>query len=108
MSGRILRAHERLDFVLKRGNKRIFVVEAKKQFLPDGRTQALLACEVAADVEHVNESFGIVTTYEEWVFLRSSNDRIEKQRYDMKIQHGLPSEESLKSVSGMIYAMLSD
>lgn len=108
VSGHILRAHGRIDFVLKHGDKRIFVVEAKNQFLPEGMKGALLGCEVAAELGHLNNVFGIVTTYERWVFLRSLNDRIERRNYRMEMEHGSPTEESLKFVSGMIYAMLSD
>ena len=72
-------------------------------------TSDLLGCEVAAEKEHLDVVYGIVTTYKDWIFLRSSNECIEKEECDIKLMpDGAPTPESLREITGKIYGMLSD
>jgi len=39
--------------------------------------QALLGCEVAAEIEHLDIAYGIITNYVQWNFLHSFDGSIE-------------------------------
>jgi hypothetical protein len=45
------------EFVLRRGDKRVCIVEAKKDDMRQGMVQDLLGCEVAAEINHLNLVF---------------------------------------------------
>ena len=57
------------EFILRRGGKRICIVEAKRDVMEQGIAQDLLGCEAVTDVERLSCVYGIVTNYIEWVFL---------------------------------------
>ena len=42
------------------------IVEAKKDDMEQGTAQALLGCEVAAEIGHLDTAYGIVTNYLQW------------------------------------------
>jgi hypothetical protein len=46
------------EFVLKRGNRKVCIVEAKKDNLEQGMAQNLLGCEAIADVEELDCALG--------------------------------------------------
>lgn len=48
MNGSEVKANGRFEFVLKRGNKRVLIIEAKKDDLLQGAAQNLIGLEVAA------------------------------------------------------------
>jgi hypothetical protein len=52
--------------------------------------------------------YGIVTNYVEWIFLKSHNDRIEKNLDSLTFELEVATVESLKRIAGKIYALLSD
>ncbi|CAK4685148.1 unnamed protein product [Aphanomyces euteiches] len=96
MEGDYVKAHGHFEFVLRRGEKKVCIVEAKKDDLLQGMAQDLLGCE------------GIVTNYVQWNFLRNLNDRIELEECALDIGPTGPSLETLDKICGKIYAMLSD
>lgn len=77
MNGKQLKANGRFEFVLKKGNNIIFIVEAKTDDFKQGFAQDLLECEVAAELDQSDVVYGIVTNFKEWIFDKS-NDKIEK------------------------------
>jgi len=54
------------EFVLRRGGKRVCIVEAKKDDMSQGMAQNLLGCEVAAEIGHLESVYGIITNYVQW------------------------------------------
>jgi hypothetical protein len=92
------------EFVLKRGNKKVCIIEAKKDDLEQGMAQNLLGCEAIADVEQLDCALGIVTNYKEWIFLRNYSDRI-----CIDNSSGILSctKNSIKTIAGKICAFLS-
>ena len=106
--GDFLKAHGHFEFVLCRGNKRVCIVEAKKDDMEQGMAQDLLGCEVAAEVDHSDSVFGIVTNYIQWNFLRSLDEKIELEECAMDITGDGPVQTSLLKITSKIYAMLSD
>lgn len=50
LNGDYVKAHGHFEFVLRRGSKRVCIVEAKKDDMEQGMAQDLIGCEVAADV----------------------------------------------------------
>lgn len=64
-----MKAHGHFEFVLRRGNKRVCIVEAKKDDMRQGMAQDLLGCEVAAEIDHLNLVCGIVTNYVQCILL---------------------------------------
>jgi hypothetical protein len=50
LNGDYIKAHGHFEFVLRRGDKRVCIVVAKKDDMEQGMAQDLLGCEVAADI----------------------------------------------------------
>ena len=108
LDGDFLKAHGHFEFVLRRGDKRVCIVEAKKDDMRQGMAQDLLGCEVAAEICHLDLVYGIVTNYVQWNFLRSLDEKIELDECSLTLMDGAVTKESLALISGKIYAMLSD
>ncbi|DBA02150.1 TPA: hypothetical protein N0F65_004785 [Lagenidium giganteum] len=107
VNGSQVQASGRFEFVIRRGEKRVGIVEAKKDDMDQGMAQNLLGCEVLADVEQLPVVFGIVTDYIRWIFFRSETDCI--YQHDASIELGerdMPTKKSLKRIAGMIYSLL--
>lgn len=110
MPGQNINANGQFEFIIERGNKKICIVEAKKDKIDQGIAQDLLGCEAVADPESMGCVYGIVTNYLYWVFLRSLDDRIEKDVATLAIAEGdsIATKEGLKLILGKIYALLSE
>ncbi|CAK5172624.1 unnamed protein product [Aphanomyces euteiches] len=109
LKGKYVKANGRFEFVLKRGLKSIFIVEAKKEDFDQGAAQELVGAEVAAELGSLNVVYGIVTNFKEWVFYKSSNTKIEKDASLMYHPHKPYSMETmLAKATAKIYAILSE
>jgi hypothetical protein len=108
LEGSFLRAQGHFEFVLRRHNKYVCIVEAKKEDIEQGKAQVLVGCEVAAEVGELDCVYGIVTDYMRWVFFRSLNEKIEEDVCCLELSHGITSKESLKKIVRKIYAILSE
>ncbi|KAJ3221898.1 hypothetical protein HDU81_010272 [Chytriomyces hyalinus] len=108
LDGIELKALCHFEFVLRRGNKRVCIVEAKKDDIEQGLAQDLLGCEVAAELDNLDKVMGIVTNYVQWNFLRSLDESIEMDECSMEVNDGYPNRSSLLNIAGKIYSMLSD
>ena len=106
--GKNVNANGRFEFMLQRGDKRVCIVEAKKEDMEQGLAQNLIGCEVASDVDDLRTVYGIVTTFIQWTFLKSSDDKIERDDTTLLVRQGVVEPTSLKEIAGKIYAMLSD
>lgn len=107
LKGESIKAHGHFEFMLRRGNKVVCIVEAKRDDLEQGIAQDLVGCEVAADVGGLNVVYGIVTNYIEWIFLRSLDEKIEWEGCSLFLEPYGPHKDSLKKIAEKIYAMLS-
>ena len=105
LDGDFLNAHGHFEFVLRRGDKRVCIVEAKKDDMGQGMAQDLLGCEVAAEIGHLDSVYGIVTNYVQWNFLRSLDEKIELEECSLYLMNGAATKESLTLITGKIYAM---
>jgi hypothetical protein len=108
LDGDFLKAHGHFEFVLRRGDERVCIVEAKRDEMGQGMAQDLLGCEVAAEIGHLDSVYGIVTNYVQWNFLRSLDEKIELEECSLTLMNGAATKESLSLITGKIYAMLSD
>ncbi|KAI8830650.1 hypothetical protein BJ741DRAFT_696557, partial [Chytriomyces cf. hyalinus JEL632] len=108
LDGIELKAHGHFEFVLRRGNKRVCIVEAKKDDIEQGLAQDLLGCEVAAELDNLDKVMGIVTNYVQWNFLRSLDESIDMEECSLELKDGYPTRSSLLCIAGKIYSMLSD
>ena len=106
--GNFVKAHGHFEFMLIRGNKAVCIVEAKKDDVEQGMAQDLVGCEVAAEVGGLDIVYGIVTNYIQWNFLRSLNDKVEKEECSLRLTPNGPERESLKEIAEKIYDMLSN
>jgi hypothetical protein len=104
--GDFVKAHVRLEFVIKRGNKIVCIAQAKDDF-EQSLQQDLIGCEVAAEVDGLNIVYGIVTNFFEWTFLRSLDDKVEMEECCLSLTPDGPEKESLRNIAEKIYAMLS-
>jgi len=65
-------------------------VEAKKDNMEQGMVQALLGCEVAAKIGHLDIVYGIITNYVQWNFLHSFDESFElKNAFWIRARKGL-------------------
>ena len=107
LNGQVVKAHGHFDFVLRRGNKAVCIVEAKND-INQGMALDLVGCEVAAELGGLDIVYGIVTDYIKWILLRSLNDKVEKDECVLVTTQDGPTEESLKEIAEKIYGMLSN
>jgi hypothetical protein len=108
LSGEQVKANGHFEFMLKRKDKIVCIVETKHYDLQQGIAQDLVGMEVASDVDDLDVVYGIVTNYAEWIFLKNHNDKVEMDEDVLKREIGTPTLESLKRIIGKIYALLSD
>jgi len=107
LNGEYVKAHGHFEFVLRRGNRRVCIVEAKKDDMEQGLAQDLVGCEVASELGGLDVVYGITTNYVSWMFIRSLNSKIECDECTLYIQGRVPKKESLAEIAGKIYALLS-
>lgn len=98
----------RFEFVLKRGTKRISIVEAKREDMLQGVVQNVMGLEALADVEDLHVAYGIVTNFLEWRFLISDDVKVRKHEHSLRTANTIPSFAGLKEIVGKIYTMLSN
>ncbi|KAK6094119.1 hypothetical protein MT418_005931 [Batrachochytrium dendrobatidis] len=108
LNGVNVKANVHFEFMLKRKNKRVCIVEAKKDDMEQGMVQDLVGMEVASDLDGLDTVYGIVTNYIEWIFLKNHNNKIEKNMDTLTFELEVATLESLKRIAGKIYALLSD
>lgn len=107
VQGKRFHGHGFFEFVIKRGKKRICIVEAKKGDFRAGKAQNLVGCEVLADVERLKRVFGIVTNYKVWLFFRSLDEKIEYDEATVHTEHNTSARAAVKRIAEKIYSMLS-
>ena len=64
VDGNRVHAHNNshFEFVLKRGDKRLCIVEAKKDDILQGKVKSLVGCESLCDVDNLSIAYGVATT----------------------------------------------
>jgi hypothetical protein len=108
--GTLVKANARFEFMIQYGDKAVCIVEAKKDDMEQGLlAQALVGCEVAAEVGGLDCVYGIVTNDTQWIFLRNlNNDKVEREECSLDVRsNDGPVPESLKNIAEKIYGMLS-
>jgi hypothetical protein len=108
LTGNYVKANCHFEFMLERRDKRVCIVEAKKEDMEQGLAQSLIGCEVASDVDNLRTVYGIVTTFIQWTFLKSCDDKIERDDTTLLVEEGVVDPDSLMKIAGKIYAILSD
>ncbi|EPZ34517.1 hypothetical protein O9G_001773, partial [Rozella allomycis CSF55] len=106
--GNFVKAHSHFEFMLRRKNKVVCIVEAKKDDLEQGMAEVLVGCEVAAEIGGLDIVYGIVTNYFQWNFLRRLDDKVEMEECSLSHTPEGPERDSLKNIAEKIYAMLSN
>ena len=106
--GKRVQANGRFEMVLQRGNKRVCIVEAKRDDIEQGMSQCLVGCEVAADLDNLDVVYGIVTNYEAWRLTRSGNENIRTEEITLTLHNRVPNEASLRELCGKIYGILKE
>ena len=88
LTGRTIGLSGRFELIvsLKVNNRatdyiKICIVEAKKNDYPKGQAQCLGGMEVLADLEDYTTTYGIVSDFSRWYFLRSDNTNVKIQAY---------------------------
>jgi len=111
LKGKNIHVDGKFEFILERGNKKICVVEAKKEDFDQGMTQDLLGCDAVADTESLSTVYGIVTNFIEWRFFRSLDDKIEQDMSSLDFggeDYVSPTKYGLKKILGKICSLLCD
>lgn len=107
IDGGRIHVHGHFEFVLKRREQRICIVEAKEDDILQGKTQCLLGCESLCEVEHISVAYGISTNYLEWLFLKNEPEKITEEFLTVSIEQGYPTQSSLKAIANKIIAILT-
>lgn len=107
IDGNRVHAHGHFEFVLKRGDKRICIVEAKKDNILQGKTQSLVGCESLSDVENLSVVYGVATNYLEWCFLKNEADKITEETLTVQLEDNKPTKQSLGVIANKIISILS-
>jgi hypothetical protein len=108
IDGNQIHANGHFEMVLKRGTKRISIVEAKKDDIDQGRAQCLLGCEAVSDIERTRVVCGIITSYEIWELAVSKDDSILKEHISTLVMKGMMTDDSLRLITGKIHSLLAD
>ena len=108
LNGVNVKANGHFEFIRKRNNKRICIVEVKKDNMEQGMVHDIVGMEVASDLNGLDTVYGIVTNYVEWMFLKNQNDKIERDVDTLNFEKQVTTGESLKRIAGKIYALLSE
>jgi hypothetical protein len=108
LNGQYVRVKGHFEFILSRVvngiRKSVCIVEAKKEKMEQGLVQDLLGMEAASDIYELDIVYGIVSSFKEWYFLRSMNDKVEMDEDMMKFG----DKEHLKRIATKIYNILAD
>lgn len=106
IEGNRVHAHGHIEFVLKRRNKRICIVEAKEEDILQGKTQSLIGCESLCDIENLAVSYGIATDYISWCFLKDEADKVTEEMLTIELTSDGPTIGSLRKIANKIIAIL--
>ncbi|KAG2844590.1 hypothetical protein PC113_g18372 [Phytophthora cactorum] len=92
-----------------RRDKRVCIVEAKRDDIQQGLAHAYVGSEALADVEGLTQVYSIVTNFVEWYFSRSLDEKIERtSAITISMENHVPTRESVKRIAEMIYSILSE
>lgn len=100
-------AHGHFEFVLRRGSKRLCIVEAKKDDILQGKVQVLMGCESICDADNLSIAYGVATNYLEWCFLKNSADEIVEEMLTLGLASNQPTVESVRVIANKICSILS-
>jgi hypothetical protein len=95
LTGVNVKANVHFEFMLQRKNKIGCIAEAKHFNIQQGIAQDLVGMEVASDLNDLDVVYGIVTNYVEWHFLKSQNDKVERDEDALVREKGTPTVESM-------------
>lgn len=107
VDGNRVHAHGHFEFVLKRGGKRLCIVEAKKDDILQGKVQSLVGCESLCDVDNLSIAYGVATNYLEWCFLKNSADEVVEEMLTLSLLNNQPTAESVRIIANKICSILS-
>eukprot|EP01038_Epipyxis_sp_PR26KG_P017785 gene17785-24819_t len=108
MRGVYLHANGRFEYVIKYLDKKVCIVEAKKDDMQKGQIQCLMGCEVIAELEKISTVYGIVTNYIEWSFYKSTDDYVLNRYQSFALNNDAPDKASLAFITDLIFGMLTE
>lgn len=106
--GNSLHPHGHFEFILQRGEKKVCIIEAKKENMNQCVAQDLLGCDALADVQQSSSIYGIITNFLEWIFIRSLDDKIQEGHVYLTMRDEVVDKAGLKKITGKVYGLLSD
>ena len=103
--GNAVRAHGRFEFVVHVGKFQLLHIVNYLYKLT-----VTFGCEVAVEKENVDVVYSVVTTFHEWIFLRSSNDDVLKDDSNpIKLNSdGLPDMNDLTTIIGKLITIFKE
>ncbi len=108
IDGKRAKANGKLEMMLVKGNKKVCIVQAKKEAMEKGLAECLLSCEVVADLVNTNIVYGIITNYENWRLSKSTDTKIWAEELSLSVNNKILTKQSLEEITRKIYCMLSD
>lgn len=107
IQGNRVHAYTHFDFLLKRNDKRIGIVQFKKGDMSQGKTQCLVGCESLSDVENLDVVYAIATNYLVWVFLKIESEQITEEVLTVQLESNIATKQSLGHIASKIMSILS-
>ena len=109
MAGINVHANGRFEYIIQYKNKKVCILEAKKDDMEQGKVQSLLGCEVVAELENCSTVYAIVTNYIEWLFYKNDDEFVYgDDLFSLNFDHGIPDKVSVGKIASMIYGILTE
>ena len=109
IKGSFILAHGRFEFMIKIGDIKICIVEAKKENIKHGIVHGLTGSEVIAELGNLHQSLCIVTSYKEWLLYKNNDTNISRFVYNLEMEANnslMPTEDSLNKLTGFLHSFL--
>eukprot|EP01038_Epipyxis_sp_PR26KG_P008050 gene8050-10906_t len=108
MKGVYLHANGRFEYIIEYRDRKVCIVQAKKDDMQKGQIQCLIGCEVIAELEKISTVYGIVTNYIEWSFYKSTDDNVMNWYQSIALNNAAPDKASLGVITDLIFGMLTE
>ncbi|RHY41978.1 hypothetical protein DYB34_009422 [Aphanomyces astaci] len=105
--GKRIKVYGQLDFVLRRGETRICIMQAKYDDMEKAMAQVLMGCEAMADMQNLDVVYAIATNGVKWMFYKRKVNEIREMEAEIQFGDGhRPTLEYLERVAETIHGML--
>jgi hypothetical protein len=106
MRGVNIFANGRFEYIIHYRNKKVCIIEAKKDDMEQGQVQSLLGCEVVAETEKCSEVYAVVTNYIQWLLFKCTDDFVYHDILTLSVDHDITKKKLVGQIANYIYGIL--